>query len=1169
MNSGKKLRLLLLTAFSLVLAGCSGGGGSGGANSISTAIQDLTVDPDGTTTVITFASTKGLAASTVANFEATGGQTAQSVSVNGDEVTVEWDARVSPSHQVRASALSGVSSTFHAVTTSDSTAPTFTVTAATQNPNLGGDTIALAFSGPRVIESEIEDATNWTLETDGQTLDLTGSTFVLNVGAQTVAVTLGTLANLHADFSLTCSGAHSVADVDVDATPVDGAATGDSTAPTLVSANQNLTEDEYGRVVDFTFSEAMDPVFSTQLSHFSVSLPDVATTVEQPSEDVLRVTFNAPMVPGVDEVMLQDLVDLHGNPFPDTLQAIAQPSPVANAFDGDVLAVTVANAGGDYVQAVTTQAFDPESALDPSNWDLIVDGVPVDLTFQTFSYDLLTKTLRIDLDIDLVNGDAFTLTSLSVLDVDGQSSGLADTRTVAGETTAPTISFARQNRNEDPSGATVDVTMNEDVEPVTAEALTSWSSSGPQTLLSATLQPGQRVIRLVFDDLMLPGDFTLAAQDVKDLAGNAMTPAAGVALTSTDTTPPGVLTFSGTAHEGANNDVVELIFDDDLVVADITDPSKWTLESPTGTPRSTTGANVEWVVNARRARLQLANGVNLRRDDDFRVVLNGVRDFGGNVASASPHTGAVQAETTLPYVHTVWLPTAATDALEVRFSEPCGELDDLYHPANNPDGTRYVLRDWLGLLVGYATNAVPLDDGLGVRVSFGIVVDPTDTIDVIGPTDLVGNPLFPALAVPSVAEDLNEPGLDPGQTEFTSVSGEDNDTITVRFDRPMSPWLVADHVNYTPTGPTDVEKRSLDVTFDGVDTVTLPTVSNNNDADLRTGEGYDLTVADLRSAQGVPMSLPFTETGIVVTGDVVTPGVQAGKVRIDPQNANALLVEFREAIAPNSATNVANYDYNSGTPPLSVQRLGERVVRLVFAAPPQVGLNLALTVEDRAGNSSGLVTRAITAADATGPLVTSVTGVIEPGYGGDEVRIAYDEPVTGATSTNLANYTIQSGASPRSLVGASATYSSVSNQVTIRLAPGQDLAAASAVTVGVSGIRDFSGNQMAAALQVGGATSGDSVAPAFSGAFVNLRANPNGRVVDVLFSEDVDATFASNVANWTATGGPSVVSVVLRERDHFRVTLSAVLPPSGTLAMNGVPDVAGNVSGALSVDPVE
>lgn len=1156
-------------AFALLLlpAGC-GGGGSGSSNSIGTALQDLTGDAEGTTTVITFASTKGLAAATPADFEATGGQTAQTVTVLGNVVTVTWDERVTPTHQVRATGLSGVTSAFHAVTTSNAAVPTFTIQSAAQNAGLGGDTVTIEFSGPHIVATEAEDITKWALVTGGIPRDLTGTTFDFDTANQELDIVLGTGANLHATFTFAATTLHSVADVALSATPVGGNATGDAAAPGLVSANQNLTEDEYGRVIDFTFDEAMDPDLSILLSHFAVTLPDVATTVEQPTEDMLRVTFNNPIVPGYDSVTLQGLVDLHGNAFPNGIQAITQPSPVANAFAGNVQALTVANSGGDFVQATTTQAFDPDSALDPTLWSLDVAGAPIDLTTQTLTYDLLTKTLTIDLTFDMDNGDSFTLQTLGVVDVDGDTSNLTQTQSVSGETTAPTVLTAKQNRTVDSAGTVVDVQMSEDVDIVTAQTLVNWTASGGQILLTATLLPGLDQVRLDFNNPLIPGDVTITAQNVRDLADNPMVLQAGITLTSTDTTPPAATTWSATAHQGADNDVIEIFFDDEMVPADVTDVSNWSLESPVFTPHSTVGATVDYEETLHRARLQLVNGVNLHRDDDFEVVLTGVRDIGGNALPTTPISGDVDAEETLPYVHTIWRPVLNPDQVEVRFSEPCDLLDDVYVALTNPTGTRYILRDSGGVLRGYATSATSMDSGLGARVSFGIVVDPSDTIDVLGATDLVGNPLFPALEFTTVAEDTAEAGLALGISTLTTVSGEENDMLAVTFDRPVSPYTVTDHTHYTVTGPTNVEKRGFDVLFNGVDTVTLPLRSNAGDYDVLTTSSYDLAAAGIRTAQGVPMSFPSTEIGFTVTGDTSVPTVQVGRVRIDPTTVNAILVEFREAMAAPSVETEANYDYDSGTTPLLATVLGPRTARLTFASQPAAGFDLAFTVDDKAGNSSGLITRTVTAADATGPLVVSVAGSIEPGYGGDEVLVTFDEPVKPTTALNAANYTVTTGGFPRSLSGASLSYSSVTSLVRIRLAGGQELLAGQPLSVGITGVQDFSSNPMSAGLQVGGSTTGDAASVTFANAFVNRRIDVNGTVIDVLFSEDVDQTFATTTSNWTATGA-TVLTVEMRERNHALLTLSTALSAAGTLQMTGVPDLAGNVSGNISIDPAE
>ena len=54
MSLGKHLGFALLAVLTSALAACSGGGSGVAGNSIANVVQDLTVDPEGTTTVVTF-----------------------------------------------------------------------------------------------------------------------------------------------------------------------------------------------------------------------------------------------------------------------------------------------------------------------------------------------------------------------------------------------------------------------------------------------------------------------------------------------------------------------------------------------------------------------------------------------------------------------------------------------------------------------------------------------------------------------------------------------------------------------------------------------------------------------------------------------------------------------------------------------------------------------------------------------------------------------------------------------------------------------------------------------------------------------------------------------------------------------------------------------------------
>jgi hypothetical protein len=1167
MTLEKHLGLLSLSALALILGACSSGGSSSSTNAIASAVQDLGLDDEGTTTVLTFASDRGLADATTASFEADGGQTPLTVTVDVNEVTIVWDERVTPSHDVRAIGLAGVSEGFHAVTTSDPSAPTFTITAGTQNTGPGTDEIELAFDGPRVVEATAEDAGNWTLTIDGTDLDLTGSTFDFDAGTQTMTITLGPAASLHATFDLTADGVLSVADVDVDGTAVAGTATGDAVAPGLLAAEQNLTEDEFGRIVDFTFDEAMSAAFSTQLSDFGVELPAVATAVEQPAPDVLRVTFNLPIVPGVDDVTLDGLVDLHGNAFPTTVQPISQPSPVVNGYDGLPLAVTVPDAGNDFLTILTTQAFDPESAEDPARWSIAIDTVPVDLSTQTLAYDLTAKTLTIQFDFDMPNGATVDVTGVGVLEVDGQAFNDAISATSAGDATAPSAAIVTQNRNFDPSGRTLDVEFDEDLDEASAETLVNWAVSGTQVLQTADLLAGGNVVRLVFDAAVIPGDHTLSVDAIADLAGNTMPgPQLALAVGTSDSVPPDLVRASARAVEGIDDDVVLVTFDDDMLEAEVEDVGHWSFESPVGTPISLATSTADYNPATRVARLVL-HGWSLRRFDDFSIGFTNVRDLGGNVIQSSQLTGDVRSETNPPELVSVALYAGVPDALNIGFSEPCAQLDDLYDATLNPDGTRYVLRAAGGAFLANAISATPINDFQDVLVQFGVVVGPTDTVDVFGVEDLAGNPLFPVLATPSVAADGTVPDLAAGLSTLTAFSGESNDVITIVFDRPMSPYGLLQTANYTiSSGGNDVDLTGAELEFDGTSTVTIR-LGSGPYADLQTGAAYDITVEGAWSAQGVQIAPGSTDAGLVCGGDAVAPGVLAGDARVDPAVADALIVAFTEAVDESDAEDPSHYDLNAGNLATAAELIGPRHVRVTFGVTPLAGDTLQFTATDLAGNTS-TASLAVTAADTTPPLIVSVAGTLSAGWGGDTVSVIFNEPVDYATALSPGSYQIQTGATVLSLVGATFRYASATDTVTIELAGGQELVTGAALLVTVAGVADVAGNAMPASIQVGGPTSGDATDPDFDGAFVNLRADPSGTVVDVRFSEDVDETFLTTTGNWTATG-TSVSAVEVLERDHCRVTLTAALGAAGTLGLTGLPDVAGNVAGALTVDPLE
>lgn len=1166
MSLGKLVKCLALAAVLIPAFGCGGHNSGSRTNTILSAVQDVTLDPDGTSTVLTFASDEGLSGAGLTNFQTDGSQTATSVSVVASTVTVTWNARVSPADQVRAIGLSDVSTAFAPVTPSTSAAPTFTIQNGTQTPSLGGDTFDVEFSGPYVIESEVEDLDNWTLTVNSTVLDLAGSTIVFDTNTQTAAVTLGLLANLHADFTLEASGIHAVTDVLAPTTPVAGTASGDTAAPTLVAATQNLTEDEFGRVIDFQFSEPMDPVFSVQLSHFGVTTPDIATAVDRPASDTLRVTFNNPIVPGVNTVSLSGLVDAHGNDFVDAVVGIAQGAAVVNAYDA-LEANTVTNTGGDYITVQTTQALDPDSAILPASWALVVDSNSIDLSTQTLGYDLATKTLTITLDFDMLNGDSFSVTGVSALDVDGDTFALGSGGTVAGDATLPTVGTVVQNRNIDVTGKTVVVQFSEDVDATTAQNTANYSISGAQNLQSATILAGADSVRLEYDAFVVPGDDTLSIQNVLDLAGNVMTAAPFVAIATTDSSAPSVLTVSGQAVEGSANDVVQVTFDDDMIPAEATDWNNWHIESPVGMPITLAANSVGYDVATRTATLQLASQHDLQRGDDLGVSFSNCRDIGGNTITATSVTGSVSTETTLPNVISIWRDATNLDQLVVVFDEPVQNADSLFNLSTNPGGSSFVLRDSGGTVRGTPNSAVVASSNLAVRLLFGFIVNPTDTLDTWGVVDTCGNPMFPELTHAIVAEDTAEPDFFPGSSSLSALSGENNDVVLIVFDRLMNPFGITDPANYTMTGATSVDLSNALFRFDGFDTVTIG-LKNATGNDLVPGDLYAITVDDVWSAQGIQLTSTATMF-LNAGGDTTVPTVGSTDVRIDPSTANSLIVTADEALWTVSSDDPAFYDYNSGNIATSASRVGPRSVRVTFAVQPTVGGSLSFSVFDLAQNSSGSITRTVAASDTTAPLVASVVGGSISDLGKDTVKIVFDEPVDASTALNPANYLVTNGLRTLDPFQSRPTYESATNTVTFTFAPGSELDTSASLTVKVQNVADFSGNVMPSQVTLTGAVVGDTIAPAFHGAFVNWRVDPTGKTIDVLFDEDVDQTLSSSSANWTASGGPSVSTVTFLEADHYRVLLSSALGASGTVGITYVEDLAANFASTITVDPLE
>jgi len=1170
MALGRRL-LTLALGLALFVAGCSSSSSSGGATiAVTSVTQDLTGDPSGLTIVVGFSAPPG--ALTTANFSADGGQTAQTVNVVGSNATVTWDQRVTPAHTVTVVAPN-VFSVPAAVGTSDATVPGFTATAV-QNAGLGGDVITVTFAGgPNIVEAVAEDPSNWQLDVAGNTLPLTASTLDFVPGTQVLTITTDATVNVHATFALTPVNVTTVSDVALAANPVAGTGCCDVAAPNLVTSDQNLAADALGRVVDFTFDEAVDPA-SLDLADFTHATA-IATNLTTPMPNVVQVTFSEPIVPGkpgnLDDVTIDDVLDVHGNEVTGAplVATVTSTGAVGAAYDAATAAVTVPNVLGDHIDVVTTQALDPDDAVDPTKWTITVNAAPLTMADQTLTYDLASATLTVELDADLQNGDTVVITAGNVLEIDGDlfaaaSGGIA----AAGDAGLPTITGVEQNRSLDSTGQTLDVSFSEDVDTATAQNAGNWTISGGVNVDSATLLGNSDTVRLALDAPATPGVNTIDVSTVEDIAGNVLAPVVGMAVTSDDTTPASLTSASAMAISGANNDTVAVRFDDDMYASDVTNVANWAVESPVGTMIDPMNATAVYDAPTRTATLTFDGGddVNFKRDQDFEVTLSNVRDIAGNAMGAGTLSGPVAFEAVAPVVDSAWVvPTTGT--VTVRFSEACDHLDDIGFL------TSYVVFDVAtpGSPKPDPTSAVPTPDGLGVTLTYPFAIDTAnDRLRVHGVTDLAGNPLFP-VDLTIAAEDTNAVALDMA-TAAVSISGEHNDEIQVRFTTPPGSPGRLDPAHYTlveqGVGPVDISSARF--VWDPVTPMVRIVLDESVDHALTNGQSYDLTIDGLTSAQGIAMGGPDMVT-TVAGGDAVQANLVAGRVRVDAANsADSILVELDEAYDPADLATLSNVQLNAANA-TALTAVGPRTLRATFGVMPVATDTIDVTLDDLAGNAMAMTaTEALQAEVATGPFLFSVGATATSGAGGDTVSVTWSTPVETTTGTSLLNYTLESPpGTPIDLTGATRRYVSATNTVEITLPGSVNLTTGAGFNVSVSSVANPDGLVMSPGM-LGGTVGGDATAPAIDKAFVDYRDDIVGFVVAVQFDEPVDSAFALDPANWSGSGGQSGFAVTQLNASSYRVELLLPLNGGETLDLAaGLTDLAGNAAGALSVTPVQ
>ncbi|HET6204622.1 MAG TPA: Ig-like domain-containing protein [Planctomycetota bacterium] len=723
---------------------------------------------------------------------------------------------------------------------------------------------------------------------------------------------------------------------------------------------------------------------------------------------------------------------------------------------------------------------------------------------------------------------------------------------------------AVQNRDVDAQGRSVDFSFDHRMRALQPADLAAFVASGGQQPVSATLLASEKDVRVVFDALALPGETTFEVSGLRDRSGKLVRPASAVALSSTDATPPPIDAAAATAVANAANDRLTISFGDDMVPADVVDPSHYVFEQPAGTPVPLGPDAFAYDAGSRTVTVLFdgtdAAPANLQFGQGWSLAVSGVRDLGGNaIAAGAAASGLVDGDAFGP---------ALLGATQNMLADPSGATVDLAFDETVDAASAEIAGNYAGSVGQLALAATLLPPGDLVRVLFGAPVVPgADTISVQNVFDLAGNQMAAVSAAAIASTDALPPAIDSGSA--TTVSGYGNDLLAVVFSEPVFPSEATDPARYALESPqgSPLPLSGASFSYDGPSrTATILLAGSGALAvNLRTGASFLLSCSGVRDLAGNPLA-PGASFAGVVGGDSVAPSIVSvsQNLALDPLGRVADVL-FNEPISLGTSA-APFFAASEGQAFVGVSGLpGSMGIRLVFddaVVPGSTTLTVS-GVEDPAGNPGGGAGLAVATSDSTPPSLVSSRATAVPGSANDPVVVLFSEPVVPSDAETPAAYALESPiGTALPLAGASFAYDPAAREITITLPAGTNLQAGATYRISVAAVRDVAGNPMVPSAS-SGIVLGDSTPPTVLVADRNEVVDPSSRTVDVTFSESVEKSSAEAVSNYwfVAKGTPPVLVAAVLLGDGKTVRLTAgdtVIPGTHRLRVRDVRDLAGN-----------
>lgn len=355
---------------------------------------------------------------------------------------------------------------------------------------------------------------------------------------------------------------------------------------------------------------------------------------------------------------------------------------------------------------------------------------------------------------------------------------------------------------------------------------------------------------------------------------------------------------------------------------------------------------------------------------------------------------------------------------------------------------------------------------------------------------------------------FDEPVTDYYSPAVTLVAADSADHIIVYFSKSVKPETALNILNYAISDQITINSAAMYAD----NAVSLQTSAHE------PNRIYTITVNNVTGLANTPDTIADNSvyTYHWMPADYTSPVI----ILAHSPAPNELDVLFSEPLQ-DGCVNTANFRIDENVQALTAQLDSSRKIIHLQTTKHQPGINYVLYAENilnlsSSGNAAAVkssFTYQHTPNDVTAPFVKTVTVLDET-----HINIYFSEKVTRKSAEQARNYIISNGVQ---VLAAELALSE--DYVCLTTTPHQT---GVLYTVSVVGVQDRSlhSNEIAGSFPFYYTLSPDHAA---TGALITTVDIPDSVTINITFNKALDQATAENSANYTITGGPSIISIAL------------------------------------------